>query len=183
MGPSEHDLLARKARRAYELGRLRMALRVALIVVPAVALGIVLSSSSARAECACLGVVLLATAIGLRWYGRGYDRAVVPGVLAGVLPMSAGLVSPSLLAAGEEVACVVLCTVGLVSGVLLARYATRDAQTLDGRRWFVGVGMAAVMAVMGCLGHGFEALLGLVLGAVIVAAYFLARGKPRSLST
>lgn len=180
MGPSEHDLLARRARRAYELGRLRMASRVALLVIPAVALGVMLSS--ARSECACLGVIVLASAVGLRWYGRGYDRAVVPGVIAGVLPMSAGLVSPRLLAAGEEVTCAVLCAVGLVSGIMLARYATRDAQGLDGRRWLVGVGIAAVMAIIGCLGHGFEALLGLLLGSVIVAAYFLVRGKPGSVS-
>lgn len=179
MDPSEHDLLARRARRAYELGRLRMALRVGLLVVPAVALGVALSSS--RLECACLGALLVAGAIALRWYGRGYDRAVVPGLVAGVLPMSAGLVGPNLAVIGPETACAVLCAVGLVSGVLLARQAARDAR-LDAKRWLVGVAVAGLMAVMGCLGHGFEAVFGLLLGAVVVAAHVVVRGKPRSAS-
>jgi hypothetical protein len=60
--------LAARGLRAYELGRLVTASRVALVLVPLAAL--CLFETSGREACACLSVLLLGSAIWLRWRDR-----------------------------------------------------------------------------------------------------------------
>ena len=67
--------------RAYEVGRLRAALRAALVVVP-VALLCVLETGE-REACACLGVLLLGAAVFLRWRNRRGMEDVTTGLVAG----------------------------------------------------------------------------------------------------
>jgi len=164
--------LAARARRAYELGRLRVAARALLSVGPLVALAVVISSAPAR--CACLGLGLLSAAVWLRWYGKGFERAATVGVAAGVMPMLAGLGRP-WLGSRPELVCGFLCAVGVLGGVLLARGLGQRASggsVQSAAALAAGAGTAA----LGCVGAGKEPLLGLVLGATCVLVWSMLRG-------
>jgi hypothetical protein len=80
--------------RAYELGRLRSAARIALVLLPLSAL--CLMESRGRETGACLAGLLLALAIGLRWWHRRGIESVNTGLLAGSLPLLSGLLLQSL---------------------------------------------------------------------------------------
>lgn len=163
--------LASRARRAYELGRLRVAARALLWVSPVVALAVAISEAPAR--CACLGLGLLSTAVALRWYGRGFERAAAVGIVAGVLPMIAGLGRP-WLGSSPALVCGLLCVVGVVGGLLLVRGLRRrpGGGTLHSAAALaVGSGTAA----LGCVGASTEPLLGLVIGAMCIFAWSMVR--------
>jgi hypothetical protein len=170
------QVLAARARRAYELGRLRVAMSVALLVVPVITLAIVISNE--RAECACLGLGLLLAAIGLRWYGKGYEGAAVLGLAAGVVPMIAGL-GRTWFGGSPELACALLCTLGFGSGAVLVR-RFRFVGRRDATRWVATLVVAAMTTLLGCLGAPKEALLGLAVGAGSAGVWVLAKRGERS---
>lgn len=172
MDPSKRLSFEKRAMRKYELARLRVASRVALVIVPIVFLATLISAQPT--ECACLGVLLLLGAVGMRWYGRGWDRILVPAVLAGTIPMVAGLVKSQFPSANAEVACAVLCAIGFGAGAYLARAAFEDSSK-SARAWIAGVGVAAVTALMGCFDGGYEAPLGIGIGGLLAALYYTVR--------
>ena len=74
---SELELAAR-ARRAYELGRLRASVPALLFVLPLVFLALcVCDQPMATAAC---GAALALAAVGFLWRGQGYGRGVFQGV-------------------------------------------------------------------------------------------------------
>jgi hypothetical protein len=160
---------------AYETGRLRAASRVALVVVPAAA--VCLMESRGRGACACLAVVLLGLAIWLRWRDRrGFD-AVTTGLLAGSVPLVAGLLLDRFdlqcgLAGGSTFCAGGAILLGGAAGVFIA---VREAK---GRRrlWsaLTAAAIAALAACLGCVRLGIVGLVstiaGIVLGLVGAAA-------------
>jgi len=172
MDPSKRLLFEKRAMRNYELARLRVASRVAIVVVPIVCVAMAISSQPT--ECACIGVLLLVGVMGMRWYGKGLDRIVVPGLVAGTIPMFAGLLKSKFPSANAEAACLVLCSVGFLSGAYLARSAFANS-TASMKGWIAGVGVAAATALMGCIGGGLEAPFGVAIGGLFVALYYSMR--------
>ena len=83
MAQAEALDLRRHARRAYERGRVAVAARVLLVVVPS--LGLALAAGVAVETCVCLGVPIALAAVVLRWYGRDLGPAVTAGVWFGGL--------------------------------------------------------------------------------------------------
>ena len=81
--------LEARARRAYELGRLRAALRLAPLVLAAAGAAIVCGRPFPM-TCA-LAVALLLLSVGLAYAGGSAGRAVYPGLLAGAAPLAAPL--------------------------------------------------------------------------------------------
>ena len=156
------------ALRAYERGRLRMAGRAAYVLVPLVALCALLGG--ARPACACLGTLLLGVAVLLRWRDRRGVESVATGLVAGSVPLVAGLVvsrvapgacaDASLLSACTLISLIVGGGAGLWLGT---RAATRRAGLA---RAIVAAGVAALAASLGCVGLGLGAMVGAAVGLV-----------------
>jgi hypothetical protein len=170
----ESDELARRARRAYELGRLRRALRVGLVVLPLTAVSLLVAHS--RLASGLTGAALLVAAVTFRWRGRALGAAVAPGLLAGLIPFAL----PVLVKCGAGYfctleGCMVYCLRfcgggGLAAGVLLAVAARRRDEDVN-RFLLAGGVVAALTGLLGCF-------LGGVMGAVWMALGEMAATLP-----
>src|SRR5262249_45994650 len=126
------DALGARARRTYELGRLRASIRDTWIVPPIIAVGVLRHSNLWLIFAAA--VVLFAVTTALSWRGRSWGRAVWPGYLAGAVP----LLLPTLTRAQSVCwiggscwrLCVLLCPVGgLLAGLAVGVLATRQEES------------------------------------------------------
>lgn len=162
------ELLKERGLRAYELGRVRGAARAAWLLVPlATACALV---TGAGEKCACLGVLLLAAAVALRWRSRQGAEGVAVGLLAGVVPLVAGLVvarmDPGCVGAPLLSPCAVLCfATGLPAGVWLGLRAARGR--LDALSRTAAVVVAVLAASLGCVGLGAAGVVGAALGLML----------------
>jgi len=78
-----------RARRAYEWGRLR---RAALGAVPvALLVGAAAAATTELVSTVAVGLGLYLLGLFALWYGQGLNRALLPGVLAGTLPLALAL--------------------------------------------------------------------------------------------
>ena len=152
--------------RAYETGRLRAASRVALLLVPAAA--VCLLESRTRGACACLAVALLSLAIWLRWRNRTGLESVTTGLLAGSVPLLAGLVLDRLDLQCGVGGSATLCTgvallLGGASGVFIGLRESRR------RFWSTTAACAVGMlsASLGCLRLGVVGLASVVAGIAL----------------
>jgi hypothetical protein len=162
------EQLASSGLRAYELGRLRAAARIAVYLVP-VALLCVLETRE-REHCACLGVLLLAGSIWLRWRNRRGMENVTTGLLAGSVPMFASLalgrLFPMCHSAGLLSACTaVLVATGACAGIWIGLRGTRSRAELAS----VGVatGIALLTGSLGCIGLGMSSLFAVAAGVLL----------------
>jgi hypothetical protein len=87
MDRSEHspEVFLDRARRVYERGRLRRALRMVVFVAPFVAWA--LAHTSRPWSTALVGVALAGVTVGFAWRGQAYGAAIAPGLLAGAVPL------------------------------------------------------------------------------------------------
>ncbi|MEW5855744.1 MAG: hypothetical protein AB2A00_43620, partial [Myxococcota bacterium] len=89
MAPREPATLQARARRAYELGRLRSACTVLLYVLPMVVIS--LGFAGSPAQTLVVGAALATVAVLFRWRGMVWTECVSAGLLAGALPLLAPL--------------------------------------------------------------------------------------------
>lgn len=167
--------LAVRALRAYEIGRLWKASRVALVLLPVTVL--CLLENRSREACACFAVILLASAIWLRFRDRAGMDSVTTGLLAGALPLAAGLAFAGLdlrcgLAGSDSYCTAFSLLIGAGAGLVIARRETRARGRFTS---FVTAGAIAGLATaLGCLRLGVvglaSMLLGVALGSVVGAA-------------
>jgi hypothetical protein len=167
MTPADRAL-ARRARWAYELGRLRRSAPTLLLVVPVVALAALAPGDRPVKVVAGAAVALLALALG--WWGGAAGRAVLPGVAAGAAP----LVMPTLVrtfhACRLGMPCLPMCLVacvagGLLGGLIVLRAAPLGDGARGGRRAFLAAAVAEA-ALLGAMGCAFVGLVGV--GAMLV---------------
>jgi hypothetical protein len=165
------EQLKREGLRAYETGRFRMASRAAWVLVPTV---LVCALGTGQGEaCACLGVVLLAASVLLRWRDRRGVDSVRYGLLAGALPLLIGVVvtyvAPDCANAPLLSMCTAACLcLGLPSGIWLGRrLARREASKST---WIAATGIATLAASLGCVGLGAAGLTGTIIGLVLGTA-------------
>jgi hypothetical protein len=165
--------LKRRARYSYELARFAKGLRTAALVVPmtVVALGGCGHRETALAIAAALAVL----ATGLVWRGGVAGRAVVPGLVAGVVPLGFPLVVCPLCArfGAAHLPMLVCVAGGVASGAIVAAWAAREAQERAPFVFVAGL-VAALAGSMGC------AILGL--GGVAAMAVGLALATPVALA-
>ena len=167
--------LEARARRAYELSRLAVASRRALLLVPLMALS--LAGCAGRLEVLGCGALLLGTVTLLLWRGQDYGAAVMPGLIAGLTPL---VLPPLAQLFGRGCAygsCQILpsaCALGgLAGGILLGILAPRPHA---GRLTpFVATCSVATLAgAVGCLLYGLVGLAfmaaGLAMGALPLLA-------------
>ena len=173
-----------RARRAYEMGRWLSGLRLGLFVVPMVVLSGAVAGAAAWA--AAVGVALFALVTVLAWRGQSYGRAVVPGLLAGSVPLLLPLAlrSSGLCCVGGV--CLPLCMIACTAGGTVAGIALglRSAAERESRATFLvaATSIAALAGVLGCVIVGTAGIVGMVLAVlgsslpVAVAARALSRG-------
>lgn len=165
------DALHRRARRAYELGRLGAALPCALVVPPLAFLA--LQSCPHSGEfLAVIATLTAAVLVGLRWRGQDFGRAVIPGILIGLAGYAVPLVAvacnlcpltPSPLLFG-------LCIAGgATSGLALTAHCLlRDCCS---REHVLSAGATAgLIAAMGCAPAGLAGLVGMALALALSGA-------------
>jgi len=168
------EALTARGLRAYELGRVRTALRVALVIVPLATLCLI--ESRGRSAVACMSVLLLAAAVWLRWCDRRGTDAVTTGLLAGSIPLVAGLVVDRLdlhcgLSGADSFCTTFSILLGAGAGMLIAvsqrRTGARASSVL------IAAVVAALAAGLGCVRLGTvglaSMLAGVVLGSVLGA--------------
>ena len=157
--------LARRARYAYEIARLRRGILCAWPVPVAAWLATRLGASEGHAM--ALAVPLAAAAIGFVWKGGAVGRAVAPGLAAGIAP----LILPGLAmdcAEACSASCATWCSISCVAGGTVAGglVGFRAARFGDGW-WRFGVAAAAIAAAtgaMGCFVGGAIGVVGMLAG-------------------
>jgi hypothetical protein len=137
-----------------------MALRALVLLVPLSVL--CLLESRGRASCCCAAIALIAITVLMRWRDRSGVEAATTGILAGLLPLIAGLVFERF-GLGRELAVSTagLLVVGGGAGIVVGLRARRAALPVQRVLWAASV--AALATCLGCIRLG---LLGL--GATIV---------------
>jgi hypothetical protein len=165
------EQLKKEALRAYEVGRLRSAARAAWVLVPATVVCAV--GTGAGERCACLGVLLLTVAIFLRWRDRRGAENVSNGLLAGSLPMLAGLVvgrlSPGCAGAPLFSVCTGACLgFGILAGVWLGLRTARGTAGVPS--WLAAAGVSILAASLGCVGLGVAGVAGVAVSLLVGTA-------------
>jgi len=156
--------------RAYERGRLVRAAGAALPVALVALVALTLSTRPLWTS-SC-GVALVAVSLLFFWRGQALGRAVVPGVLAGLVPMALAFGTMRFghvcTSGGCVSLCVPVCSVGaLLAGLWLARVSR--AKEHPRRGLAAGVAIALLTGALGCVAVGSGALVGLVLGIAVTA--------------
>lgn len=162
--------LERRARAAYERGRWR---RAGLEAWPVLVLGGLATWFGSRPWIAVvLTTILLGAVVVMGHRGRAWRRAIVPGLVAGSLPMVVGLSACHLPHACGGVSCMALCMplvglAALLGGLLVARRSLRGST--DGRLAEVipAAVLAAITGAMGCIAIGVGGLVGLAVGIAL----------------
>jgi hypothetical protein len=157
--------------RAYELGRLRAAARAAFYLVPLAAFCAL--QTGAGSTCACLGALLLAVAILLRWRDRRGADSVARGLAAGSAPLALGLVmarvAPDCAHAPLFSACTAISlAVGGTAGVWIGARAAHGRDGFTGA--LVGAAVATLAACLGCVALGVAAMAGAAVGLLVGSA-------------
>lgn len=162
------ETLTAQSLRHYELGRLRMAARIAIVLVPIVV--ICLLEPIGREPCACCAGLLLAASIWLRFRNRAGVESVSTGLLAGGIPLAAALLLTRIDPGCATAGLVSYCTgfsllVGAVGGAVVA-LRERGRESLS-RTWLLAVGVALLTASLGCLRLGIVSMAGVALGMLV----------------
>lgn len=158
------DLLERKARLRYELVR---AGRSLLGFTPALLLVVLAAALGRRPSSAFFfGSLLFLSGAFLLWRGRTVHRAVLPGLLAGMIPLACALVANGghACASGHcSTWCLPACIAGgVVAGLVVSWLATRRG--LDWRFWAGASAISLLTGAMGCSCIGYSGVVGLGAG-------------------
>jgi hypothetical protein len=166
---STDDVMKERAKRAYELGRVRRALRFGLFPLPLIAIstnicGAVLPSCLA-------GSLLVLSVIFFAWRGGSYEAAIRPGLASGMgaflLPFAGEL---SGVCTGEKLfACASLCFLGgMITGGFLGARSMRE-ELHHGRFLASGCVIASLVGSLGCVLAGLGGILGMILGVTTIS--------------
>jgi hypothetical protein len=164
------EQLGARGLRAYELGRLRVASTIALLLVPLAAFCLI--EARGRGQCACCAVALLGASVWLRWRDRAGVESVTNGLLAGAVPLVAAVVlariDPGCASAGAFSWCTAF-SLGL--GALVGTAAALREGRREPRSWSVATtaGIAALAAGLGCVRLGLASVFGVGVGIAIGA--------------
>jgi hypothetical protein len=167
------DVLAQRARRAAEWGRLRSASRVALAVVPFTLLALAVSSN--RAAIVAIAFALLAASVGLGWLNAEGARAARSGLKLGAIPMTVGLFTIAIEGWCDPGEAVTVCGIGcllagMFAGGASAWYAVRTQSPSRLRVWSeIGL-VASLTTGLGCVGLGIGTALAVLTAMAAGAA-------------
>ena len=157
--------LQRRARRAYELGRLRRAAWAWLPVSPVLVVAALMGHPSTVVS---IAVPLVLICVACSYRGRGLERAITPGAVAGLLPAVVAMGTMRHFGC-VSASCVELCAplcaaTGLVVGAWLgAKTAARESASVT----VASLAIAGLTASLGCAPMGVGTLLGAVVGMAV----------------
>lgn len=168
----------RVARRAYEGARVRRAL---LGVLPVVALAALASLFTTElATTAAAGAALIAAGVICLWWGHDFQRALVPGLMAGAFPLMAVICTARYghLCFGDW--CMTACFVssglgGIGSGLIVGGWWRKKHARLAIVATAAGVGLVTGAMGTTCIGSKGHALM--AAGFVAAFAVQWLRGK------
>lgn len=182
MAQIDPRVLESRARRAFELGRLKHGAVNALYVLPMIALSLLACGTPMLSLTG--GAVLLSLAVGFGSRGGVLGRAVVPGLIAG----SAPLLLPLLMRTGGHCcvsgACWSWCMLGCIGGGLLAGIAVGVTSIAEreqrGLFLFSATLIAGIGGVLGCAIAGAAGMTAMAFSAVAASlpTALLARPRP-----
>lgn len=176
MVPHRIEALERRARVAYETGRLwRAALAAAPILVLAACAGQI---GGLTPGALALGAAVYLVGSLFLWRGQDAGRAVLPGVVAGIAPLSLALGARALGHVCTGDMCVSLCVPacacgGLLAGLMVTWFARRTEA--EARSWVCAGSIALLTGALGCSCAGFGGIVGLVGGLLVTGAPVAAR--------
>jgi hypothetical protein len=162
------ETLTARSLRHYELGRLRMAASVAIVLIPIAA--VCLLEPSGREACACCAALLLAASVWLRFRSRAGVESVSTGLLAGGIPLAAMLVLTRIDPGCATAGLLSYCTgfsllVGAAAGAVVA-LRERGRAPLSSH-WLLAVGVAVLTASLGCVRLGVVSIVGVAVGILV----------------
>lgn len=165
MASIDLDTAQYRARRAYELARVQRAVVGFAPVLVVVAIAAILGVRPALVL--ALGGLLYVLGTVLLWRGQDLGRAVLPGVVAGLLPLSLALCAKHMGHACVGGACMTVCLPaccvgGVGAGLLMAWFGSRRQRSA----WFWGLASAVTVltGALGCLCVGLAGVAGLAGG-------------------
>lgn len=175
MASTELERRQRRARWAYERARLgRGLLGAAPMVLVMVAAAL---AAHRPASTIAFGALALLAGTAALWYGRAPQRAVLPGVAAGLVPLVASLVANHLHACGPDGCtsyCVPACAAGgVVAGLAVAAIGHRRRAGVG--YWVAASALSFLTGAMGCACIGYSGVIGLALGFALGVAPGLTR--------
>ncbi|HEY6562592.1 MAG TPA: hypothetical protein VI072_35235 [Polyangiaceae bacterium] len=168
--------LQQRARLKYEWSRAKRALIGFAPVLVLVALAAWIGQRPSTA--ALFGAILFATGVTLLWYGRDLRRAVLPGIVAGIVPLAFALcaneIGHACTGSGCMSLCIPACTLGgLAAGLGVALVAGRARR---GAGFWIGASALALSTgAMGCVCMGYAGIAGLTVGYAAAVFPFAAR--------
>ncbi len=156
--------LQRRARVRYELQRARRSLLGVTPVLPIVALAAFITHR--LGPTLWFGLASLVLGAVMLWYGRDPQRAVLPGIVAGLVPLVLSLCANHIHSCGMETCsslCVPACMLGgVVAGLAVA--SVGNARRAGGWFWLSASSLALLTGAMGCSCVGYSGVLGLGVG-------------------
>ena len=164
MGSIEIAQLQQRARRAYEFARLR---RAALGMAPVVVIVALATCFTHRPESALMfGAVAVLAGVIMLWFGREPQKAVLPGIAAGVVPLALALCANYVHSCGMHgcsTLCVPACALGgVVAGLAIA--SVGNQRRAGPVFWLSASALALLIGAMGCSCIGYSGVAGLGLG-------------------
>ena len=158
------DSLEKRARVRYELAR---AARAIVGFTPALLLVLLAAALGRRPSSAVMfGGMLFVSGAFLLWRGQTMHRAVLPGLLAGVIPLTfAIMANRGHACAGGHCStwCLPACIAGgVVAGLAVSWFANRRG--LDWRFFAGATAVSLLTGAMGCSCIGYAGVIGLGAG-------------------
>jgi hypothetical protein len=162
---TETAQLRERAKRAYEVGRLRHA---AAWSIPMLLLGVMVALMVQEVSIPLvLASVLYLTSMFLLWWGRAPGRGVLPGVAYGLLPLSGGVIGKLHGHVCMGFACYGVCLPlciggGVLAGIFIARVAARSENPVA--VFFSAAATALFTGAIGSSCVGVHGVIGMGLG-------------------
>ncbi|HKU41741.1 MAG TPA: hypothetical protein VJR89_26470 [Polyangiales bacterium] len=165
MDSTELSRIERRVRLQYEWSRVQRAL-LGFAPVLLIVLAATLLTRKPRSALLFGGSMFVLGTLAL-WYGREIRRAVLPGLVAGLVPLTLALCANHLGHACTGDRCVALCIPactlgGLVAALSIAALGHRGRHGVG--FWIGASGIALLTGAMGCTCVGYSGLAGLALG-------------------
>jgi hypothetical protein len=176
MNTIDIERLARRARIAAELGRLRSAVRVPLLIIPfTVFLATTAPATDHCVRCFTLGALTFVLGTFFRWRNRAEGQAATLGLASGILALSCALtirlVSPGWqCVANVPNAGPAALVVAVVLFLILSREYPRGAGKIPFRGLMIAGLLSGVSTSIACVGGGIAALSLSLAGATLGAA-------------
>ena len=166
MGSIEIAQLQKRVRLTYEFSRLR---RAALGMVPVLGIVAVATLFTHRpASAMAFGAAAVLAGLTMLWFGREPQKAVLPGIVAGIVPLVFALSANYVHSCGMHGCstwCVPACALGgVVSGLVVAGMGNQ--RRAGPMFWISASSLALLIGAMGCSCVGYTGLGGLALGFV-----------------